>query len=515
MKAINIRTLLLIGFVVAKFLLQIFLISPEYDLQRDEYLHLDQGHHLAWGYLSIPPVTSWISYVILILGNGFMWVKFFPALFGALTIVVVWKTTEEFTGSIVAQILGATCLLFSSLLRLNTLYQPNSLDVLCWTAVFFTIIKYIATEKSKWLYLGSVVFAIGFLNKYNIVFLAIGVLPAILLTTHRNILLKKEFYMAAIMTLLLILPNLIWQYQNHFPVIYHMKELAGKHLVHVGRSGFLKGQLLFFTGSWLVIIAGLVALLFIERFRSYQLFFWSFFFTVAVFAFLKAKPYYAIGLYPIYLAVGSAGITNTLSVRWQKIALPILICMPVLSFIPMWRYAFPNKSPQEIVNDRERYQQLGLLRWEDGKDHSLPQDFADMLGWKELARKVDDAYSKIGEPEKTLVLCDNYGQAGAINYYTTKGVRAVAVHADYLYWFNFEVPYSHLIRVKERSERSAEIRETTPFFETGMVADSITNSFSREYGTVIFVFTHARIDLNKRLQVEVNEERASMMLHSQ
>lgn len=121
------RDLLLIGFVVVKFLLQIFLISPEYDLQRDEYLHLDQAHHLAWGYLSVPPVTSWISYVILVLGNSVIWVKFFPALSGALTIAIVWKIIGELTENVWAQILGATCILFSSLLRLNTLYQPNSL----------------------------------------------------------------------------------------------------------------------------------------------------------------------------------------------------------------------------------------------------------------------------------------------------------------------------------------------------------------------------------------------------
>lgn len=35
-------------FIIAKFILQYVLVSPEYDLQRDEYLHLDQGNHLAW-----------------------------------------------------------------------------------------------------------------------------------------------------------------------------------------------------------------------------------------------------------------------------------------------------------------------------------------------------------------------------------------------------------------------------------------------------------------------------------
>ena len=124
------KTIILSLFIILKFVLQYVLLSPEYDLQRDEYLHLDQAHHLAWGYLSVPPVTSWFSYLIFLLGNSVFWVKFFPALFGVLTLVIVWKTIETLKGNLYALILGSTCVVFSCLLRLNMLYHPNSLDVL-------------------------------------------------------------------------------------------------------------------------------------------------------------------------------------------------------------------------------------------------------------------------------------------------------------------------------------------------------------------------------------------------
>ena len=237
------KNLLLIGFILLKFLLQYLFVNPDYDLQRDEYLHLDQANHLAWGFLSIPPATSWISSVIKLFGNSIFWIRFFPALFGALTIVVVWKTIEELKGNLFALILGATCVLFSALLRLNSLYQPNSLDVLCWTTFYFFLIKYINTENIKWLFIGSIIFAIGFLNKYNIAFLLIGLLPAIVLTEQRKIIAKKEFYFAIILGLLLILPNFLWQYNNNFPVVHHLKELADTQLVNVNRIDFLKEQL--------------------------------------------------------------------------------------------------------------------------------------------------------------------------------------------------------------------------------------------------------------------------------
>ncbi|WP_166920114.1 ArnT family glycosyltransferase [Flavobacterium poyangense] len=501
------KTIILIGFIILKFVLQYVLLSPEYDLQRDEYLHLDQAHHLAWGYLSVPPVTSWFSYIIFLLGNTVFWVKFFPALFGVLTLVVVWKTIETLKGNLYALLLGATCILFSSLLRINMLYQPNSLDVLCWTAFYYVVILYITTENSKWFYIGAIVFAFGFLNKYNILFLLIGLLPALLLSHQRRILTQKKLYFALILGLLLILPNLLWQYNNQFPIIHHMKELAETQLVNVDRIGFLKEQLLFFIGAFPVILFALYALLFYKPFVKYKLFFTSIIFTLIVFLYFKAKAYYAIGLYPIYIAFGAVFLSDILKSGWKRYLQPLFILIPLLFFIPMYDLAFPNKSPEYIVKHSEKYKKLGMLRWEDGKDHALPQDFADMLGWKELAHKTDSVYTTLANQKETLVLCDNYGQAGAINYYSKKGIKAVSFNADYVNWFNLDIKYKNLIRVKEYEEDNNEFKETGPYFKTSQIAGKITNPYAREYGTTIFVFTAAKVNINKRIEQEIKEEK--------
>lgn len=495
----------LAGFIILKFALQYILLSSEYELQRDEFLHLDQANHLAWGYFSVPPVTSWISVIIKTLGNSVFWVKFFPALFGVLTITVVWKTIEELKGNTFALLLGATCVLFSALLRLNTLYQPNSLDVLCWTTFFYLVIKYINSEEQKWLYAIAIVFAIGFLNKYNMVFLLFGLIPAVLITKQRKVLKKKGFYLAVLLALILILPNLIWQYQQNFPVINHLKELADTQLVHVDRTGFLTSQLLFFFGSLVVILTSFYALLFYRPFKTYRLFFWAFLFTMGFFLYLKAKDYYAIGLYPVYIAFGAVFLGNVLKKGWKKYLKIVLIAFPILFFIPMYNLVFPNKSPEYIIENTERYKAMGMLRWEDGKDHELPQDFADMLGWKELASKVDEAYSSIPNPAQTLVLCDNYGQAGAVNFYSKKGIQAVSFNADYINWFNLDQKYTNIIRVINYSERENEFLETSAYFETSSKVDSITNKYAREKGTTICVFIGAKGDVNAVIRSEINE----------
>lgn len=502
------RNLVLLGLILTKFILQYLLIDPVYELHRDEFLHLDQARHLAWGYTSIPPFTSWISFLIMLLGNGVFWVKFFPALFGSLTLLVVWKTIEELKGGWFALLLGAISVVFSTLIRINMLYQPNSFDILAWTLLFYTIVKYINSENSKWLWYAGITFAFGFLNKYNIVFLLIGLLPAILITEHRTIFRNKQFYYAMGLAALLVLPNLIWQYLNGFPVFKHLDELARTQLVNVNRFDFLKEQLLFFMGSLVVILAAFVAFFIYKPFRKYRIFGWSFLFTIGLFVYLKAKGYYAIGLYPIFLAFGAVYLEQVLSGKRIKYLRPVILALPILMFFPLLKIAFPNRTPQEIRQNAQQYKDFGLLRWEDGKDHALPQDFADMLGWKELSHKVDSAYIQISDPDHTLIYCDNYGQAGAINYYSKiKNIGAVSLNADYINWFRLDREIRHVIRVKEIFDNGEELIVSQPYFESVSRFDEITNEFARERGTTIYLLRKSKVNVNEILQKEIDDRR--------
>lgn len=498
------RTLILTCFVLVKLLLQWLFINTSYDLQRDEYLYLDQANHLAWGYLSVPPFISWISLVIHYLGNGLFWVRFFPALFGVLTLVVVWKTIEELRGNLFALVLGSTCILFSCLLRLNQLYQPNSLDVLGWTSFCLAIIKYLNSGNAKWLYVGAVVFALAFLNKYNIFFLLMGMLPAVLISKKRRYFFRKEVLFAIGLGSIILLPNLIWQVQNHFPVVHHMKVLADTQLVNVNRADFLKDQVFFFTGAFFVLVFGLYALLFYVPFDNYKLFFRTFLFTLAIFVYFRAKSYYSIGLYPVYIAFGSVFLGETLNGGWKTIFRPVLIGVPILVYVLYFNVSFSLKSPSYILSHRADYQRAGLLRWEDGKDHPLPQDFADMLGWKELALTVDSIYMQLPDHEKTLILCDNYGEAGAINYYAKHiGNSAVSFNADYINWINLDNKFVNLIRIKEAENSGNEIQTSSPFFQNAANAGSVKDVNAREFGTSIFLFKNAKVDIRPRIEKEI------------
>jgi 4-amino-4-deoxy-L-arabinose transferase-like glycosyltransferase len=488
------KTIILILLIVVKFTLQYFAIDSGYELHRDEFLHLDIGKHLAWGYTSVPPVTAWISYLIFHLGNSVFLIKFVPALFGALTMVVVWKIIEELKGDLYALILGAVSVIFSALLRLNTLYQPNSLEYLLWTLVFFTIIKFINTERNKWLWFASLTFAIGFLNKYNITFLALGLFPALLLTKHRNIFLNKHLYFSLLAALLIVTPNLIWQYENNFPVFHHLKTLADTQLVNVSRVIFLREQSLFFSGSVFVIILAFISFFKYEPFKKYSLFFWSYIFTIVLYVYLKAKGYYAIGLYPVYIAFGAVYLEKLLEKGWLRYIRPITIFMPILVYGTLFQFIVPMLPPEKIIEKNDLFKSIGLLRWEDGQDHSLPQDYADMLGWKELGNIVDVAFDSIDDKDSTVIHCDNYGQAGAINYYSKqKYTQAVSMSADYIYWYPLDkMEIKNVILVKQSSDSDINREREKALFEKITFVGEIKNEYARENGTKVYILKGAK-----------------------
>jgi len=375
--------------------------------------------------------------------------------------------------------------------------------------MFFAIIKFIESEDKKWLWLASITFAFGFLNKYNIAFLLLGLLPAILLTTHRKIFLNKHFYFSLLMALIIIAPNLVWQHENGYPVFHHLRELADKQLVNVNRIDFLRTQLLFFKGSIFVISLAFISFFIYAPFKKYRIFFWSYIFTISIYFSLKAKAYYAMGLYPILIAFGSVYLEKLLKNGWLVYLRPVAILVPLIVILPLYQLVLPMLPPGTIVQKTASFERYGLLRWEDGKNHTLPQDYADMLGWRELANIVDSTFNIIADKENTLIHCDNYGQAGAVNFYSNQTyTEAVSMNADYINWYPLDKMDIHnVILVKEASDKDINREREKPFFDEVTLMGEIKNVYAREHGARVYLLKGAKQSINEILREEIVERK--------
>lgn len=494
--------------LLIKMILQYTVVNPVYELHRDEFLYLNQADHLALSYISVPPFTALVSKIIMILGGGLFWIRFFPALFGVLTIIFTWLIVESVGGSLLAKTVAASALVFSVLIRLNILLQPNSFDILIWTLIFYLLLKYIQSEKSSLLWILALVVAIGFYNKYNLIFLVAGLVIGISLTSLRKIFINPVFWKCLAFSLILLAPNIIWQISNHFPVFQHMKVLKANQLDNNSSFGFLKSQFMFFMGSLALTVGALIAFFTLKSFKQYRFIGITFIATLAIFALLKAKDYYSLGLYPVMIAMGSVLFDQILVKKWKFVVLPIIAGINILIFLIFLKLVFPVLTPVQIRANASIFEKRGLLRWEDGKNHNLPQDFADMLGWSEMADKALKAYKMIPaeELENTLILCSNYGQAGALNYYNRgKMPEAYAFNTDYIYWIPKKNKIQNLVFIGEKPAANV-IALFNEYRLTGQVDDKE----AREHGTEIYLLLGAKEIFTNAFYSKVEERKKNM-----
>ena len=60
----------------------------------------------------------------------------------------------------------------------------------------------------------------------------------------------------------------------------------------------------------------------------------------------------------------------------------------------------PIAKPDALAKYYEVTGMNKTFKWEDQKLHPLPQDFGDMIGWKELAEKTGAVYNSLSPEER-------------------------------------------------------------------------------------------------------------------
>ena len=490
--------------IVIPYLLQ----SPVYEPHRDEMLYLAEGHHLAFGFMEVPPMLSLFAWITNLLGDGMFWLKLWPSLFGAATFIVSGKIVQSLGGKAFALILLFLSFLFGAYLRMFFLFQPNAPEIFFWTMIAFSFIRFIQTKQNKWLYLFGVSVGSGMLSKYSVAFYTISILIGLLLSKHRTVFINKHFWYASLIGFIIFLPNLIWQYQNHFPVIVHMHELQQTQLQYISPSGFLLDQLLFILPCVFVWVTGLFKTLGLKQYRFIGL---AYVFVIILLLIGHGKSYYAAGVYPPLLAFGATTLEKftTAKRKYLRYAFMIFAISLGLFIVPILLPVLPPK-PLADLYVKMNTAKTGSLKWEDLKNHPLPQDFADMLGWNEMAQKVAKAYNLINESDKqkAIIFCNNYGMAGAVNYYASKYnlPEAYSDNASFLYWIPSNIKIKNFVLVTD--DPNEEQHDFAKGFQSITKIDSVTSFYARERGDYIYLFKGADDNFNKFFKEKIAKDKA-------
>lgn len=494
---------ILLPIATAKLLLHFF-TNTNYGLHRDEYLYISESEHLSWGYMEVPPMIALIGKIATgLLGNTVFAVRFFPAVIGAVSIILVGVMARDLGGKKWAQfIAGMAFLLSPAYLGSNQLFQPVSFNQFFWLLSAFWIVRIIRYSTPKYWYALGITAGLGFLTKYSIVFLFIGFIVVFLVTPQRKVFQTKYPYIALGIALLIAFPNLLWQLQYDFPVARHMADLASSQLVNVSMWDFILPQFLFHFAAVPIWLAGLFFML---KNPSYRVLGVAYFVVIGLLLALSGKAYYSIGVYGMLLAGGGVLWEQWLGRKAAYICTVLLMINVLL---------IPYGIPIFKVETMKSYlawmsENVGItapLRWEDGVYRDLTQDYADMHGWEEIPAKVAKIYHQLtpAQQAKTLVWGGNYGHAGALNFYRQQYDLPVAYsfNSSFVMWTPDELDIEYQIQVEDSK------LDASPYFSETILLDSITNPYARDPG-YIYLKRGAKGDLNQVWKELVAAERAA------
>jgi hypothetical protein len=465
------------------------LIYDNLEYHRDELLYLSLGQHPDFGYATVPPLIGWISWLLQhLFSNSLFAIRLFASLLGGVMIFLVASIARELGATRYGAILAATGLMVSGFfMRTFFLFHPVHLEIFLWTLCLLMIIKYINTGRDSFLIYFGIAAGFALLNKYLAGLLFLGLLIIIPFTRYRNIFTNRHFWIGLIAGALIFLPNLIWQALNGFPVFNHISELYNTQLVHMNAGLFLTEQLFLpFVGS-IFTVAGLIFLLASREVSRFRFLGFLALFVVVALLLMKGKSYYTLGIMPILIAAGSSAFDRWFRNRILRIAFPLTVILMAIPGAPAGLPVWDKDGMVSYFNVLDEKYGIDLgRRFEDGSFHSLPQDYADMIGWKELTALTDSAYRMIEDKKAAFIYAENYGQAGAVtiigrNYGLPE---AVSFHESFRYWFPPEFP----VEIKSLVYINHELGEDIAIlFADIRLIGKISDPDAREFGASVYL----------------------------
>jgi 4-amino-4-deoxy-L-arabinose transferase-like glycosyltransferase len=477
--------LVLLGLALVKLVAQLS-VAARYGFHRDELYYLAAGQHPSLGYVDYPPLTAMVARLsTVVFGHSLLGLRVWPAVAGAVIVVLGGLIARELGGGRFAQILAAWVVLLSPMfLGGNSMLQTVTFDQLVWAICMYLVARLLARGGSprSWLAIG-VVLGIGVETKYTILVLSAGLAVGLVLTRQRRWLATPWPWLAALIAAAMLAPNLVWQIAHGWPTI----EFLGNHDAAMAAENpptrFLSEQLLLIglpaVPLW---IAGLVHLLRSQRFRMLG------FAAVTVLVVLllqRAKSYYAGPIYPLLLAAGAVSFERWIGawanadrrrvlIRWLVGALAVFSVVAVPIALPV----LPVKTMVGLHLDEAR------------------TDYAEMVGWPELVGAVAAAYHSLPADERGAagILGANYGEAGAVDWFGPRlGLpSAVSGHDTFWFWRPRHQPAGPLITVGYQAQDLQSLCGN--LHQLGTVSNS-AGADNEERGGPIFVCRNLRSPL--------------------
>ena len=440
------------------------LTGGRYGFHRDELATLDDARHLAWGYVAYPPVTPFFARISLKLFgislNGF---RFFAALADSIAIILTGLMARELGGNTGAQALAAAAAVPFALAA-GALMQYVSFDYLAWVACSYFFIRLCKSNDSRWwLAIGGCI-GFGMLTKYSMLVCVAGIVVGVLATDLRRQLQSKWLWLGFAVSLVIFLPNLLWQLRHDFVSLDFLRHIHERD-VRIGRAtNFLPDEIELTLFTLPVAVLGLIFYFGSRTGRRFRAAGYLYLVPFLTYLLAKGRGYYLAPAYPVLYAGGAvfgAKLIAHFRPAW-KTSLQWLAWVSVLVTIAFLTAYFVPLAPVDSPWARRAFE--------------VNDDFREEIGWPELVQTVARIRDSLGPSDRSrlAVLAGNYGEAGAINLYGPDYGLPAAISGTNSFWARGygDPPPETVILIgfsREVGER---------LFESCELAGHITNRYS-------------------------------------
>ena len=355
---------------------------PGYEFHRDELLYLAMGDHLDFFRMQFPPLIAALAQFARLLPFDLLTaIHLLPALALVGIILLTANMTGMLGGGAHAQILAAMTKLSG--------------------AVF-----------------------------------GLALIVAVLASPLRRDLTTRWPWLAVALALTLAAPSLLGQQFWGWPIFAQVQVLRDTQLGHVTPLGFTTGQLFLAGAAGPLLLIGALALWFNAALRPFR--------SLLVFALVAfgvllvqhGKDYYFGPVHPALFAAGAVAAGQWLSSRrWAWIGAIVFLATGGLVLLPV---GIPLLPPPQMITYAARLGLGRVVSTNYGTTLALPQDYADMTGWREQVDVVAQVCHALprAEHDGAVIVGDNYGRTGAVALYgPALGLPyPISTHGDFYNW---------------------------------------------------------------------------------
>lgn len=415
--------------------------SGRYGFFRDELYYIACGDHLAAGYVDQPPLIALIARCSgLILGTSLVAYRILPAIASGVVVIGTGLLARELGGGPFTWWFAGLVMLVAPLhLAFGSFLSMNAFEPFFWSVCIWIFLRILATGNQRlWLAFGLVC-GVALLNKHTTLAFGLAFVIALLLTKHRAQLGRRWIWLAGLITLVVFLPNLVWEARNNWAQVEVVRNAQMFKNTPIGALTFLAEQAIFLNPLTVpLLLAGLAWLFFSNSGSRFRILGWTFVIFLAIVIALNGKSYYPLPIYPSVLAAGAVALESVLLAPRRTWLRHGWVAILVISAVIMLPYVIPVLPVETFIAWDRLLNFSPAVKTERDQFGNLHQLYADMFGWDNIAQTVSEVWHSLPEEDrrKCAILAGNYGEAGAIDL-LGRGYglpRAISGHNNYFLW---------------------------------------------------------------------------------